>query len=353
MSKLDTCSVEKTFIDILKPDDWHVHLREGHILSSVLPFTYDNFGSALVMPNLDKPVTNIHLAETYYTEICKHIPKGIKFTPNMTLYLTSDLNQDEIKKVSDHEYIKAIKMYPKGATTNSDSGLSNIIEFYPLFEAMEKNDVILCIHGEVTDEEIDVFDREKIFIERFLTKIITNFPNLKIVLEHITSVDAVKFVEENNNIAATITTHHLMVNRNIMLSKGIRPDFYCAPILKTEHDRRALVKAAISGNSKFFLGTDSAPHVDSKKISSCGCAGIFSSPLAIPLLIQLFEKHNSLDEIEKFISKNGRKFYGMKQQKERVRYIKKFKSIDTIEDITTIEGRISVFNPYKKLYWEK
>ncbi len=345
--------MENTYLDILKPDDWHVHLREGDILSHVLPFTYNNFGSALVMPNLDNPVNNISLAETYYAEICRQIPREINFNPHMTLYLTNCLTQDEIKKVSKHKYIKAIKMYPRGATTNSDSGVDNITEFYPLFEAMEKNKVILSIHGEVTDEKVDVFEREKVFIERILTIIIKNFPNLRIVLEHITSADAVKFIEKHENIAATITNHHLMVNRNIMLSKGIRPDFYCAPILKTEYDRLALVQAAISGNDKFFLGTDSAPHVDGKKISTCGCAGIFSSPLAVPLLIQLFEEHNSLDTIEKFISKNGRLFYGLEQQLDRVRYVKTSKSIDTIKDIKTDTGKITVFNPYNKLYWQR
>ena len=342
-----------TYLDILKPDDWHVHLRENHILSSVLPYTYDNFGSALVMPNLDNPITNISLAETYYTEICRQIPEGIKFAPHMTLYFTNHLTKDEIKKVSSHEYIKAIKMYPKGATTNSNSGISNIMESYPLFEAMEKNGVVLSIHGEVTDEKVDVFERETVFIERVLTKIINHFPNLKIVLEHITTADTVKFIEEQKMLAATITNHHLMVNRNIMLSKGIRPDFYCAPILKTEYDRRALVQAAISGNGKFFLGTDSAPHIDSKKISTCGCAGIFSSPLAIPLLIQLFEEHNSLNEIEKFISKNGRAFYGIRQNEDRVQYIKRSNPIKAIKDIKTNEGKITIFNPYSELYWEK
>ena len=345
--------MENTYLEILKPDDWHVHLREGHTLSHVLPFTYDNFGSALVMPNLDNPITNISLAETYYAEICRQIPKDISFTPHMTLYLTKCLTKDEIKKVSDHNYIKAIKMYPRGATTNSDLGISNITEFYPLFEAMEKNKVILSVHGEVTEEQVDVFEREKVFIEKVLTKIIDNFPNLKVVLEHITSADAVKFIEKHKNIAATITNHHLMVNRNIMLSKGIRPDFYCAPILKTEYDRLALVQAAISGNDKFFLGTDSAPHVNDKKISTCGCAGIFSSPLAVPLLIQLFEEHNSLDEIEKFMSKNGRAFYGVAQQLDRVRYVKRSKSTNTIKYVKTDKGKITVFNPYTELFWEK
>ena len=345
--------MKKTYIDILKPDDWHVHLREGQLLSTVLPFTYNSFASALIMPNLENPITDISLAETYYDEICRQIPKGIKFTPHMTLYLTSNLSKQQIIKVSTHEYIKAIKMYPKGATTNSNSGISNITEFYPLFEAMEKSGVILSIHGEVTDEEVDVFEREKVFIETKLTQIINHFPNLKIVLEHITSADAVNFVKEQKMLAATITNHHLMVNRNIMLSKGIRPNFYCAPILKTEYDRLALVRAAISGNGKFFLGTDSAPHVDSKKISPCGCAGIFSSPLAIPLLIQLFEEHSSLNNIENFMSRNGRIFYGLNQHNERVRYVKRSKSVNVIKNIKTNQGEIAVFNPYNKLYWEK
>ncbi len=345
--------MEKIFLDILKPDDWHVHLREGETLSSVLPFTYENFRSALIMPNLDTPITNISLAENYYNKICKEIPKGTEFTPNMTLYLTNHLSKDEIKKVSTHEHIRAIKMYPKGATTNSGSGISDFKDFYNLFEVMEERGVILSIHGEVTDEEVDVFERERVFIEKVLTKIIKQFPNLKIVLEHITSADAVKFINEQSMVAATITIHHLMVNRNIMLSKGIRPDFYCAPILKTEYDRLSLVQAATSGNRKFFLGTDSAPHVESKKIASCGCAGIFSSPLAIPLLIQLFEEHRSLKKIEPFVSKNGRAFYGLKQHKDRVRYVKRTKSLEVIKDIKTSDGKITVFNPYGEIYWEK
>ena len=345
--------MEKKFLDILRPDDWHVHLREGEILSCVLPFTYENFRSALIMPNLDTPITNISLAENYYNEICKQIPRAIEFTPHMTLYLTNDLSKNEIKKVSNHEYIKAIKMYPKGVTTNSDSGISDFKDFYHLFEVMEESGVILSIHGEVTDEKVDVFDRESVFIEKVLTKIIEQFPNLKIVLEHITSADAVKFINEQSMVAATITIHHLMVNRNIMLSKGIRPDFYCAPILKTEYDRRALVQAAISGNGKFFLGTDSAPHVAGKKIASCGCAGIFSSPLAIPLLIQLFEEHSSLEKIEPFMSRNGRAFYGLRQHKDRVRYVKRSKSIEVIKDIKTSDGKMTVFNPYGEIYWEK
>ncbi len=345
--------MEKIFLDILRPDDWHVHLREGEILSSVLPFTYENFRSALIMPNLDAPITNISLAENYYNEIRKQIPRGIEFTPNMTLYLTNDLSKNEIEKVSNHEYIKAIKMYPKGATTNSDLGISDFKDFHHLFEVMEESGVILSIHGEVTDEKVDVFERESVFIEEVLTKIIEQFPNLKIVLEHITSADTVKFVNEQSMVAATITIHHLMVNRNIMLSKGIRPDFYCAPILKTEYDRRALVQAAISGNGKFFLGTDSAPHVAGKKIASCGCAGIFSSPLAIPLLIQLFEEHSSLEKIELFMSRNGRAFYGLRQHKDRVRYVKRSKSIEVIKDIKTSEGKITVFNPNGEIYWEK
>ena len=335
------------------PDDWHVHLREGAMLSSVLPFTCKNFRSALIMPNLDTPITNISLAENYYNEICKKIPKGTEFTPNMTLYLTNHLSKDEIKKVSTHEHIKAIKMYPKGATTNSDSGISDFKDFYNLFEVMEESGVILSIHGEVTDEEVDVFKRESVFIEKVLTKIIKQFPGLKIVLEHITSADTVKFINEQSMVAATITIHHMMVNRNIMLSKGIRPDFYCAPILKTEYDRLALVQAATSGNCKFFLGTDSAPHVEGKKIAPCGCAGIFSSPLAIPLLIQLFEEHRSLTKIEPFVSRNGRAFYGLRQHKDRVRYVKRPKSIEVIKDVKTSDGKITVFNPYSEIYWEK
>jgi dihydroorotase len=345
--------MEDLSIKLKKPDDWHVHLRETDILTKVLPFTYESFGSALVMPNLERPVTNIHLAEQYYQEICKRIPKDVTFTPYMTIYLSNNLDVKDIRKISMHKNIKAVKMYPKGATTNSEFGISDILEFYPLFEEMEKTDVTLCIHGEVTDEKVDVFDREKVFIDTILTQIVKNFPDLNIVLEHITSKDAVKFIEDHNSLAATITVHHLLVNRNIMLSKGIRPDYYCAPILKTEDDRCALVNAAVSGKRNFFLGTDSAPHLERKKISACGCAGIFTSPLAIPLLIQLFEEHDSLSRIENFVSINGRKFYGVKQQTENVTYVKRTTPVKTLKNVDTNEGKVVVFNPVKKLYWEK
>lgn len=341
------------YINFKRPDDWHVHLREGDMLSRVLPFTFKNFGSALVMPNLHKPVTNLLSAQSYYKTICKNIPKDAKFTPHMTIYLTKQLNKAEIKELSNHDYVKAIKMYPRGATTNSESGVLDFTDFYSSFEQMEKSKVVLSIHGEVTDEKIDIFDREKVFIEKVLIEIIKRFPDLKIVLEHITSAEAVNFVNDQNNLAATITVHHLLVNRNAMLSKGIRPDFYCAPILKTESDRLALVSAAISANEKFFLGTDSAPHLERDKISSCGCAGVFNSPLAIPLLLHLFEEYNSLDTIEKFLSINGRKFYGINQQEQTVRYVKRSIPINPIKDIQTKEGKVIVFNPKKALYWEK
>ena len=344
--------MEKKFLDILRPDDWHVHLREGEILSSVLPFTYETFRSALIMPNLDTPITNISLAENYYNEICKQIPRGIEFTPNMTLYLTNDLSKNEIEKVSNHEYIKAIKMYPKGATTNSDSGISDFKDFYHLFEVMEESGVILSIHGEVTDEKVDVFERESVFIEKVLTKIIKQFPSLKIVLEHITSADAVKFINEQSMVAATITIHHLMVNRNIMLSKGIRPDFYCAPILKTEYDRRALVQAAISGNRKFFLGTDSAPHLDDDKESACGCAGCFTATNTLEILAHIFEEQKSLNKLELFTSINGANFYGKKVNMGKIKLIKNDTPTLFPKKLATPRGKLTIFKPNFETYWE-
>ena len=345
--------VEK-YVQIIKPDDWHVHLRENDILKHVLPFTYKNFKRALVMPNLAEPITTLSRAETYYDEICNSIPNEIKFSPLLTLYLSEELSSDLVRDLSNHKIIKAIKMYPKGATTNSELGVSNFSSYYRIFEAMEKYGLVLCIHGEVTDENIDVFDRERFFIDTVLSDLLKSFPNLKVVLEHITSKEAVEFVRSQNDfLGATITLHHLLINRNKLLSRGIRPHFYCAPILKSESDRKILVEAATSGIGKFFLGTDSAPHLEKDKISPCGCAGIFTTPVIMEHLVQLFYDLGKIEMLENFTSINGAIFYGESIEGEKVTYrytdIPKRKQ----KSIKIKNEEVHIFDPSIDLHWQR
>lgn len=299
-------------LTITKPDDWHVHVRSGAILKSVLPYTARQFARAIIMPNLKPPVTTVEQALLYRDEILAAVPENLSFTPLMTLYLTATTPEAEIKKAAESEHIHAFKLYPAGATTHSDSGVSDIKAAYPLFAAMEKNQIPLLIHGEVSDEQCDIFDRERVFIERYLINIVKNFPELRLVLEHVTTAEAVHFVESANpNVAATITPQHLLYNRNAMLVGGIRPHYYCLPILKREKHRLALVSAATSGNPKFFLGTDSAPHLTGLKENSCGCAGCFSAPIALELYAEAFESANALNKLEDFASFYGADFYGL------------------------------------------
>jgi dihydroorotase len=299
-------------LTITKPDDWHVHVRSGAILKSVLPYTARQFARAIIMPNLKPPVITVEQALLYRDEILAAVPESMSFTPLMTLYLTAKTSEAEIKKAAESEHINAIKLYPAGATTHSDSGVSAIRDAYPLFAAMEKHQIPLLIHGEVTDDQCDIFDRERAFIERYLVDIINNFPGLRLVLEHVTTAEAVQFVESaGKNVAATITPQHLLYNRNAMLVGGIRPHYYCLPVLKREQHRLALVDAATSGNPKFFLGTDSAPHLTTLKESSCGCAGCFSAPIALELYAEAFETAGKLDKLEGFASFYGADFYGL------------------------------------------
>ncbi len=342
------------YVEIIKPDDWHVHLREKNVLEKVLPFSYQNFKRALVMPNLKTPITTLDMAASYYEEIVANIPSRIEFTPLLTLYLSDEISVNLIKSLSNHRFIKAIKMYPKGATTNSELGVSDFNSYYRIFEAMEKYGLVLCIHGEVTDENIDVFDREKVFIDSVLSGILKTFPNLKVVLEHITTKEAVEFVSnKNGSLAATITLHHLLINRNKLLSQRIRPHFYCAPILKTETDRKMLVEAATSGMGKFFLGTDSAPHLEKDKISPCGCAGVFTSPVTMEYLVQLFYDLGKIEMLENFTSINGAMFYGEATKGEKVRYRytnipkKRHKSIKIKNE------ELYIFDPSIDLHWER
>ena len=312
-----------TELIIIKPDDMHLHLREGDILKYVCKDTAKQFARAIVMPNLQAPIINVDQAEKYYLDIKKNV--GIyNFEPLMTLFFTDLLNSDEIKKVSDSEIVHGIKLYPSGVTTNSDNGIDSIEKCFNIFELMQKHEVPLLIHGETNDKSVDIFDREKVFIDRHLSQIHSKFPDLRIVFEHISTKEAVDFViGTNDKVGATITPQHILLDRNDLLSGGIKPHHYCLPILKRTEDRLAIIKAAVSGSKNFFLGTDSAPHFRHQKESSCGCAGIYSAAYAMELYASIFESENALDKLENFSSKFGADFYKLPYSKSRIKLIKK------------------------------
>ncbi len=299
-------------LSIIRPDDWHVHLRDGSVLKNTVAHTARYFGRAIVMPNLSPAVTFTKNALAYQQRILEHIPDGSAFKPLMTLYLTDNTAPSEITSAKASGQIFGVKLYPAGATTNSESGVTAIEKIYPCLETMSELGMPLLIHGEVTQDSVDIYDREKIFIDTILSKICTQFPDLKIVLEHITTKQAVEFVTTaSENIAATITPQHLLYNRNHMLVGGIRPHYYCLPVLKRNEHQQALLKIVASGNKKFFLGTDSAPHATNTKENACGCAGCFSAHAALELYAEVFEKLNALDKLEAFSSFNGPDFYGL------------------------------------------
>ena len=306
-------------ITITHPDDWHLHLRDGPALKAVLPDTARQFARAIVMPNLRPPVTATELATAYRQRILEALPKGAKFEPLMTLYLTDNTPAEEIKKAKASGFIHGVKLYPAGATTNSDSGVTDLLKCNAALEAMQDKGLPLLIHAEVTDSDVDVFDRERVFIDRHMTPLLKRFPALKVVFEHITTKDAADFVTSApNNVAATITAHHLLLNRNDMFKGGIQPHHYCLPILKREAHRLALVKAATSGNAKFFLGTDSAPHAKHTKEAACGCAGIYTAHAAMELYAEAFEAADSLDKLEAFASFYGADFYGLPRNTDKI-----------------------------------
>jgi dihydroorotase len=306
-------------ITITKPDDWHVHLRDGALMRDVLPDTARRFARAIVMPNLKPPITTVQAAAEYRQRIIDAIPRGMTFEPLITLYLTDNMPPAEIAKAKASGFIHAVKYYPAGATTNSDSGVTAIDKTYAVLEAMQEHDMPLLLHGEVTDSNIDIFDREKVFIDTILAPLIKKFPTLRIVLEHITTSHAADFVmSAGKNIAATITAHHLLLNRNAIFQGGIRPHNYCLPILKRENHREALVKAATSGNAKFFLGTDSAPHAKHTKENACGCAGLYTSHAGIELYAEAFDAVNALDKLEGFASFFGADFYKLPRNTEKI-----------------------------------
>jgi dihydroorotase len=297
---------------LTRPDDWHVHLRDGPVLASVVPDTALRFGRAIVMPNLKPPVATVAAASAYRERIARSVPSGIDFTPLMTLYLTDRTTADDIHAAMASGIVYAVKYYPAGATTNSDSGVTDIGRAYPALAAMERAGLPLLLHGEVADPGVDMFDRERVFVATILPRILRDFPALKVVLEHITTREAADFVlAAPRNVGATITPQHLLYNRNALFAGGLRPHHYCLPILKRESHRTALVAAATSGNPKFFLGTDSAPHARHTKEHACGCAGCYSAPAAIELYAEAFEAANALDRLEAFASFHGADFYGV------------------------------------------
>ena len=299
-------------ITIRRPDDWHVHLRDGDILEGVAIHTARQFARAIVMPNLVPPVTDIALASAYRERILAALPEGVEFTPLMTAYLTDDTCPDEMRRGFAEGVFTAAKLYPANATTNSSHGVSDVANLDPVLAMMQDIGMPLLVHGEVTESHIDIFDREKEFIERHLRGIVARFPELKVVFEHITTADAVAFVDAAGpNVGATITPQHLHINRNAMLVGGIRPHAYCLPVAKREEHRLALRKAATSGSAKYFLGTDSAPHARHAKESACGCAGIFNAPFALESYLTVFEEEGALDRFEAFASENGPSFYGL------------------------------------------
>ena len=306
-------------LEITRPDDWHLHLRDEALMKSVLPDTARQFARAIIMPNLRPPVTTTAQAMAYRDRIMAAIPAGMRFEPLMTLYLTDNTSAEEIRRARQSGFVHAVKYYPAGATTNSDAGVTNMRKAYPALEEMHRCGMPLLVHGEVTDPAIDIFDREAAFIERVLQPLLKDMPALKVVFEHITTADAAQFVQSAPaHVAATLTVHHLLYNRNAMFAGGMRPHYYCLPVLKRETHRQALVQAATSGSPKFFLGTDSAPHDRHTKENACGCAGIYSAHTAMELYAEVFEQAGALDKLEAFASFYGADFYGLPRNKQRI-----------------------------------
>lgn len=310
-------------LTLLRPDDWHIHLRDGAVLPHTVGDAARTFGRAIIMPNLVPPVRNAAEADAYRQRILAARPAGSRFEPLMVLYLTDNTSPEDVRAAKASGFVHAAKLYPAGATTNSDSGVTSIDKIFPALEAMAEVGMLLLVHGEVTRAEIDVFDREKAFIDEHLTRVVERFPTLKVVFEHITTRDAVQFVEATSaNVGATITAHHLLYNRNHMLVGGIRPHFYCLPILKRNVHQEALLDAATSGNAKFFLGTDSAPHVKHAKEAACGCAGCYTAYAAIELYAEAFEQRNALDKLEAFASCHGPDFYGLPRNTDHITLVR-------------------------------
>lgn len=342
-----------TEITIRRPDDWHLHLRDGAMLSGVLPETTRHFARAIVMPNLVPPVVTVADAAAYRGRIEAAMPEGTRFRPLMTLYLTEGTDPDDVAGGFESGAVAAVKLYPAGATTNSQSGVRDLEKAMPVLERMARIGMPLCVHGEVTRAEVDIFDREAAFIETVLDPLRQRLPELRIVMEHVTTKDGVDYVKASKaNLAATITTHHLIINRNAILAGGIRPHYYCLPVAKREMHRLALRAAATSGDGRFFLGTDSAPHVDPLKECGCGCAGIFTATNTMSLLAHVFEDEGALDRLEAFASLNGPAFYRLPANEETIRIVKRDGPVFFPKKIETGDGTVTVFDPMFAVHWE-
>lgn len=337
-------------LTIRRPDDWHLHLRDGAMMRAVLPETTRHFARAIIMPNLVPPVVTTQNALDYRNRIMSALPEGAAFEPLMTLYLTEESDPEDVEKAAETGLVKALKLYPAGATTNSASGVTNFDKVRPVLEKMAEIGLPLCVHGEVTDPAVDIFDRELAFIERVLDPVRKATPKLRVIMEHITTRDAAQYVSSHDNMGATITTHHLVINRNHILVGGIKPHYYCLPVAKREEHRIALVDAATSGDPHFFLGTDSAPHLDHLKENACGCAGCFTATNTMSILAEVFEQQNALDQLEAFASRNGPNFYGLPVN-EKTLTLTKGTPVQYPDKIDTEEGPVTVFDPGQPLHW--
>ena len=342
-----------TFLTLRRPDDWHLHLRDGPMLAAIVADTAQHFGRAIVMPNLVPPVLTAADASAYRNRILEHCTDYPKFQPLMTLYLTETTDANDVIAAAQAGIVHAVKLYPAGATTNSASGVRDFDKVRPVLEAMAEIGVPLCIHGEVTEPSVDIFDREAVFIDRVLRPLRAAVPSLEMILEHVTTADGVDFVRDaGDNMAATITTHHLFINRNHILAGGLRPHYYCLPVAKRERHRLALVAAATSGARQFFLGTDSAPHLDTDKQSACGCAGIYTAPNTLSCLAHVFEAESALKHLEAFTSLNGAAFYGLPPAKDRITLVKRDVPVTYPASRKTANGEVTIFDCGVPLYWE-
>ena len=341
---------EPRTLTIRRPDDWHLHLRDGAMLRAVAGYSARQFARAIVMPNLSPPVTTIAAARAYRDRIVGALPAGTRFTPLMTCYLTDDTDPAEIARGAADGVFTAAKLYPANATTNSAHGVTDVARLAPVLAAMERAGLVLCVHGEVTDPAVDVFDREAVFLDRVLTPLIADFPGMRVVLEHVTTAEAVAFVRAAGpRVAATITPQHLHLNRNALFAGGLRPHAYCLPVLKRERHRLAVRAAAVSGDPCFFLGTDSAPHPASAKESACGCAGIFSAGFALESYAAVFEEEGALDRFEGFASEHGARFYGLPLNEGRVTLVRNGAEVPAT--VETAEGPLVPFQAGERLAW--